>query len=142
MNEFDELLEAEFSILMALGIILLVIIALVVISTWIIFEKAGKPGWAAIIPFYSTVVWVQISGRPMWWAAVIIAGAFIPRIGNILNLAGAIYVGIGVAGKFGKSDVYGVLMGIFPFVLRPMLAFSDVQYEGETLEESDDLLDV
>ena len=44
----------------------------VVAANWKIFSKAGKPGWAAIIPIYNLVVWLEIVGRPTWWIAAII----------------------------------------------------------------------
>ena len=34
-------------------IFILIICVISVIATWKIFVKAGKPGWAAIIPFYN-----------------------------------------------------------------------------------------
>ena len=37
-------------------IVYLVAIAITVASLWKIFTKAGKPGWAAIIPFYNLIV--------------------------------------------------------------------------------------
>src|SRR5688500_12653581 len=47
-----------------------------VICLWILFEKAGQPGWAAIIPFYSTLIMLRIAGRPEWW----LLGMFIPFV--------------------------------------------------------------
>ena len=56
----------------ALGgsVFMLVCLALsliVVAGFWKTFTKAGKPGWAAIIPIYNVVVLLQIAGRPVWW---------------------------------------------------------------------------
>ena len=45
---------------------LAVILLLLVVPLWIIFTKAGKPGWAAIIPFYNIIVLLEIVGRPLW----------------------------------------------------------------------------
>jgi len=51
---------------MSAGIIsiYLVIVLLMLISMWKIFTKAGKPGWAAIIPIqdiWGQDIWGQIS---------------------------------------------------------------------------------
>lgn len=43
------------------------VMAVVLASMWRMFTKAGKPGWAALIPIYNTVVLMQIIGRPEWW---------------------------------------------------------------------------
>ena len=45
----------------ALLIPFLILIAIHVIANWKIFEKAGQPGWAAIIPIYS---WICDARRP------------------------------------------------------------------------------
>ena len=41
------------------------------ITNWQLFTKAGKPGWASIIPVYNTVVMAQIGKKPEWmgWVA-------------------------------------------------------------------------
>jgi hypothetical protein len=53
------------------GLFLLLIYAVVIVGTiagaWKIFEKAGQPGWAAIVPFYNTYILLKIAGRPGWW---------------------------------------------------------------------------
>ena len=54
----------------AAGVGMLINLAIVVVgivAQWKIFTKAGKPGWAAIIPIYNVVVWLEIVGRPIWW---------------------------------------------------------------------------
>ena len=59
----------------AAGVGMLINLAIAVVGIagqWMIFTKAGKPGWAAIIPIYNLVVWLEIVGRPTWWIAAII----------------------------------------------------------------------
>src|ERR1700748_439146 len=55
---------AVFSFLM---IPFLIISVIMIIAHWKIFEKAGKPGWAAIIPIYNIIVLLEIIGKPVWW---------------------------------------------------------------------------
>src|SRR5437870_122191 len=64
--------DAAFAAFAALftGTFLIVILAIAlvsIISMWKIFEKAGQPGWAAIVPFYSTYVLCVVAGKPGWW---------------------------------------------------------------------------
>ena len=41
----------------------LAVVVLMVASMWKVFTKAGKPGWAAIIPIYNLIVLLQIAGN-------------------------------------------------------------------------------
>lgn len=45
------------------------------ITTWKLYAKAGKPGWAVLIPVYSSVVLAEISKKPVWigWTLGIIS---------------------------------------------------------------------
>jgi len=36
-------------------------------SMWKLYQKAGYPGWAAIIPIYNAIVLIQIARKPIWW---------------------------------------------------------------------------
>ena len=46
-----------------MSVVWLVVVVAILAAVWKMFEKAGRPGWAAIIPIYSTVVLLQITGR-------------------------------------------------------------------------------
>ncbi|MDZ4746055.1 MAG: DUF5684 domain-containing protein [bacterium] len=99
-----------------------------------IFQKAGKPLWAGFIPIYNWVVLIEIIGKPMWWVAVVLAafivGPMIPIIGIFIPWAMMVFLGIELAKVFGKDTVFGVLTGLFWFVMIPVLAFGDAQYQG------------
>jgi len=45
----------------------LAVIIAVIAGIWQVFTKAGKPGWACLIPFYNVIVLLQIAGKPLWW---------------------------------------------------------------------------
>ena len=47
--------------LYALSFISFIICVIMIVSLWIIFKKAGKPGWAAIIPLYNVYMLYDIS---------------------------------------------------------------------------------
>ena len=52
------------------GIVVIIYIAVIVFeiaALWRVFVKAGRPGWAAIIPFYNYYVLLKVVGRPGWW---------------------------------------------------------------------------
>lgn len=118
----------------------IVIAIFMIASFWKLFTKAGEPGWAAIVPIYNLYVYIKISGKPMWWLAVILLAGIIPIVGPFAALAGQIIVGIGVAEKFGKSQGFGVGLGLLSIVFVPILAFGDAVYDGGR-SSNPDLLD-
>jgi len=48
------------------------------IATWKLFTKAGKPGWAAIVPIYNQIVMAEIGKINIAWG---IAAVFVPFVG-------------------------------------------------------------
>src|ERR1035438_10616274 len=63
------------------------------ICQWKIYAKAGKPGWAAIVPIYNIMVLLEISGKPAWWTILY----FVP----VAILVVAVIVSIELAKRFG-----------------------------------------
>jgi hypothetical protein len=49
------------------AIIYLIVLVVMVAGIWKVFQKAGKPGWAAIVPIYNYIVILEIAGKPLWW---------------------------------------------------------------------------
>lgn len=104
------------------GFIVLAIIIAVIAGIWKVFEKAGKPGWAAIIPIYNLIVLLEIAGKPLWWIILF----FIPFV----NLIAVILVSLAVARNFGKSDAFGIGLALLGFIFYPILGFGDAQFKG------------
>ncbi len=104
-------------------IIALALSVLIIVSLWKIFTKAGKPGWAAIVPIYNVIVLVQITGLPLWYIILLL----IP----IVNIYAIFKIYIELAHKFGKSTGFGVLMVFFSGICIPILAFDkNATYNG------------
>jgi hypothetical protein len=99
----------------------LAIIIIVFAGMWKVFVKAGKPGWAAIIPIYNLIVLLEIADKPLWWIILCI----IPFV----NLVAIVLIAIAVAANFGKSTLYGVGLAFLPFVFYPLLGFGDDVYQ-------------
>jgi hypothetical protein len=51
---------------LVLFVVFLAIIVFYIAAGGRIFTKAGRPGWAILIPIYSTIVLLQISGHSGW----------------------------------------------------------------------------
>jgi hypothetical protein len=94
-----------------------------VIALWKVFEKAGEPGWKAIIPFYNWYVLFQIAGRNgLWFLAL-----FIPIVGLVVS----IMLAIDLAKHFGKSTLFGVVgLWLFSIIGLFILGFGDAKYVG------------
>ena len=93
---------------MALGI-------LKIVSLWKIFKKAGKPGWASIVPIYNIYIMCEIAEKE-WWYILLLCVPFV-------NIYAIIVLYNGMAKKFGKGGGFVVGMILLPVVFFPMLAF-------------------
>ncbi len=93
-----------------------------VICLWKIYKKAGKPGWASIVPIYNIIVLLEIVELPMWYIALLIL--------PFANIYAMFKIYIELAHKFGKSTGFGVLMAFFNVICLPILAFGKNEYKG------------
>ena len=100
----------------------LAVVVLSIAGMWKTFQKAGRPGWAAIIPFYNMFVLTEIAQLSVVWFILL----FIP-IGNIIA---AIMISIKIAENFGKSGGFGIGLWLLPVIFYPMLGFGDAKYQG------------
>src|SRR5258706_10336849 len=100
----------------------LVILVLMIASMWKIFTKAGKSGWAAIIPIYNFIVLLEIVGKPIWWILLLI----IPLVNFII----LIIVTHRLSLSFGQGVGTTVLLIVLPFIGYPMLGFGTATYAG------------
>ncbi len=93
---------------------------LTIVGVWKLFQKAGKPGWASIIPIYNIVVLLEIVNKPIWWIILF----FIPFVNIII----AFIIWHEVAKSFGKDITYTFGLFFLPFIFVPILAFGDAVY--------------
>ena len=105
-----------------LVIIYIAVVVLVIAGFWQTFVKAGRPGWAAIIPFYNYYVILKIVGRPGWWLILY----FIP----LVNIIVWIIVAIDLAKSYGKTSGFAVGVIFLPFIFVPILGFGQASYVG------------
>ena len=109
-------------------ILYLAVIAILVIGMWKVFEKAGKPGWAAIVPIYNFIVLIEIVGKPMIWVLWLL----IPCV----NFVFIIWLYNLMSKSFGKSEGFTVGMILFPYIFWPILGFGDAKYLGPSAAEA------
>ncbi len=125
------------------SIILAVIFAIIAIAFIVfyiigfvkLFKKAGKPGWAAIVPFYNTYVLVEIAGLKWWWFLIAIAGTIftvsdsnsgLEVIINLASLAANFFIFYNLAKKFKQNPVtFGILGIFFAPIIVMIFGYSD-----------------
>ena len=65
-------------------VINLAVFVLTIVASWILYNKAGEPGWAAIIPFYSSYIRFKVAGKKkLFWGYL---AAFIVTIASFILL--------------------------------------------------------
>lgn len=103
-------------------IISLVLCVFVLVCMWIVFRKAGKPGWAAIVPFYNLYVLFDIT----WGSGMRFLLLLIP----IYNIILGIQTQVRLAKAFGKSGGFAAGLVFLPYIFIPLLAFGKETYQG------------
>lgn len=118
-------------------------LAIVVISLWRIFNKAGRTGIYAFIPLVSPYQWSKIAGQgtifAIIYAVLVTFGTSTaasdqssePTYASIIGLVSFVmYVIIqfGIARRFGKGGLFAVGLIFLPFVFYPIIAFGSATY--------------
>lgn len=103
-------------------IVMLAIAGVMVAAFWKVFEKAGEPGWAALVPIYNAIVLLRIAGKPAWWLVLFM----IPAVNAIVG----ILVAISIAERFGKSTGFGLGLAFLSPIFYPMLGFGSATYRS------------
>lgn len=121
-----ETYESPPSGLAAIGtgvvIFYLMIVVLLIVSMWKIFTKAGKPGWASIVPIYNLIVFLEIVNKPTWWIILLL----IP----VVNIVIAIMLIHRLSLAFGQGIGMTLLLIFLGFIGYPVLAFGSSKYVG------------
>lgn len=120
----------------------LVISVICIVANWKIFSKAGKPGWAVLIPIYNIYVMSDIIfGNITYFVTVLIVwvvsmvGSF-SGIGVLSGLAWlasiVVYIVycVKLSNAFGKSGGFAVGLVVLPVIFFPILGFGSSEYIG------------
>jgi hypothetical protein len=137
---------AGLGILMAFGALTFCIIGVIFIVTiativgmWKMFDKAGRPGWAAVVPFYSDMIRNEISGTPVVWTyytwialALNIFTVGLAGFGAVLLLVIYFFTFGPLLKAFGRDNGTGsrLFALFFPYVVFPQIGFGANTYLG------------
>ena len=120
----DAAQQAAGAVSTTMLLFILAITVLMIAAMWKVFERAGEPGWAVLVPIYNLYLLCKIAGMSGWWVLV----AFIPLLNIIFMFANS----IGVAKRFDKGVGFGIGLALLPFIFWPMLAWGDAQPVART----------
>lgn len=93
-----------------------------IIGFWKVFAKAGKPGWAAIIPFYNLYVLFEIT----WGSGIKFLLILIP-FANIIIMFITLWK---LGNAFGKDGAFTVGLMLLPSIFIIILGLGDSEYIG------------
>ncbi len=110
-------------------IVMFAVMVIGIVAAWKVYAKAGRHGWAALIPFYNIYVLMEVVGRPGWWLILY----FIP----IVNIVISLIVSLDLAHSFAKSTAFGVVgLWLFSLIGWLMLGFGSARYVGPAASHS------
>lgn len=118
-----------------LGIAIIAWAIFYIIGVFKLFEKAGQPGWKAIIPYYNNWTLVEIVGLEWYWFLLLLVPTILSllgldslvAIGNIVNIVANVNIFYNLSKKFNKSTGWVVLSVFFGFITLPILGYSKTE---------------
>ena len=123
MENYDAMVTAMGTgVYMVSVIISLVISVLTIIAMWKIFKKAGKPGWASIIPFYNTYCLFDLAWGNGW--------LFLLSLVPCVNIVVMIMLYFKLAKAFGKGTAFGFGLLFLNTIFFLILGFGNTEYVG------------
>ncbi len=135
-----------FTILI-ISVICLTLTILYLIGLWKLFQKAGKNGWEAIVPFYNSWTLIEVSGLNWWYFLILISISIINLlklfmiyilktnliflniltiIASLANFAVLFFIFYNLGKKFHKEPIgFGVLGLFFSSIVVMIAGFSN-----------------
>ncbi len=103
-------------------IVVLAIGVINIIGMWKMFAKAGKPGWAAIVPFYNMYCLFDIAWGNGWMFLLM----FIPCVGAVFQIIALFKL----SSAFGHGVGFGFGLLFLPPIFYMILGFGESEYIG------------
>lgn len=114
----------------AFAFVFIAIALVAVIGMWKTFDKAGQPGWAAIIPFYNLVVMFRIAGQSGWLALTILLN-LIPFVGGLAWLGILVWNHVNISKRFGHGVGFALGLVFLSPIFWLILGFGSSKYVAE-----------
>lgn len=137
-----ELFASLWAFLASFGIFITLIVVFTIIVRWKMFTKAGKPGWASIVPVYSDIVLLDIIGYN-WYYIFVGCLSIVPVVGSLAVLLFEISKNIKLAKSFGKEVGFGIGLTFLNPIFTAIIAFdSSITYKGKEINGNIDFNDL
>ena len=119
-EEYDAVAGAAGGLFLGIMLVFLVVCIIQLVAQWKIFEKAGRPGWHAIIPVYNMWSFFEIVGMSGWFCLM----SFIPAVGPLVYMIFYIMFLFKLSTAFGKDTGFGFGLLFLGPIFFPILGFS------------------
>ena len=129
-NQEAAIAAGIMAFLAAFAFVFIAIAVVVVVGMWKTFEKAGQPGWAAIIPIYNLVVMFRLGGQSGWFALAILLN-LIPFIGGLAWLGIIIWNHVNISKRFGQGVGFAIGLVLLAPIFWLILGFGSSKYVAE-----------
>lgn len=97
---------------------------LFVAAVWPFLNKAGQPGWTALIPFVAAFFIVRAAGLSAWWTLL-----YLVPIANIV-------LAIIMALRLGRAFGHGGVFSVFLLWLLSLIGYFIISYSGDTWDRA------
>jgi signal peptidase I len=99
-------------------------LAVLIPSLWMLFTKAGKPGWHALVPGYNLYLWLTLCGKPWWWIVLFL----VPGVNLLMLVIMNVNISIVLGERTFKEHL---VMTFLPWYKVPQVAFNKaLSYKG------------
>ncbi len=138
MEDYSSLFAALGALAIFLVIIIIAWAVFYYVGMWKLYVKAGKPGWAAIVPFYNDWVFItEMAGLKWWWFLIACAGTIasliqsesvqiLSSLFSIASLVASFVAAYNIGAKVGKPNDVGnaILLTLFGGIIYPIMGYS------------------
>lgn len=121
-TDMMSVMGALAGVFIVIWLVTLVVSIVILVAMWKIFKKAGRPGWAALIPFYNTYTLFDIVYGNGWRMLFMLIPFF--------NIYIGIKLYIDLAHIYGQSTAFGIGLLFFCPIFLCILGFGSAQYTG------------
>ena len=120
-----------FMFVIGIGVFLYrIAIAITLPSIWILLGEEGEFNmWAIIVIPYALYLLARVGNRPGWLGFLAGIVAFMPTVGGYIFIPMFMIISIGVAQQYGKSFLFGIGMGLLPFIFYPLLVITKPAFD-------------
>lgn len=100
-----------------------------VVGLWMMFQKAGEPGWTAIIPFYNEYkLCEKTMGNPWYWLRLFVF--IVPIVGWIAGFYFMFQIGKAIARSYGQPESWAWGYTFLAPIFYCITGFGQYNYYG------------